>query len=442
VSLPALFFAFASACAPRPAPASPPSTPAAAATNATAPPADAPRATDGAPHAEPARADIFEPGPTQLDGALPGPGIATLRGVGAHEAWVSFWLPEGAPPYDAVVNLETGCVTETLPTRPAGPAAFLPSVGERDGDAGLPSPEKRLGSYLAFLARFEHLVVDARNHATHSDGMVAFTRDHTKVAIVSSAGVLLSRDGGRGWTRPQGIPVGSVSEIHFSPSGRHLVFDAQWTNDDGGPSAVLGFVDTTADAPPTTVTIPARSVALGSTDDGRELYSKDDRCIYAARPEAPALTKVACVPGPRIDSNHFFAATLSPDGRVGLVIDGDFQATRGNVFSVDDGRTLRILPGALDLHNGAAGPGLEGRYAWGRPRGGLRVSTPDGAFDLASDDDALGFDLQGRLVTFHRPPLVAPHKPGHMMPKVAGTLADVKCTLVRAVDPKTGTKVR
>ena len=152
------------------------------------------------------------------------------------------------------------------------------------------------------------------------------------------------------------------------------------------------------------------------------------------------MKKLSCLPGPETAKGHFFAPRLSPSGLMGVQIDGDFQQTKGTVFSVEGNTPGRSLPGAHDLHNYSIGPDDQGSFAWDH-RVSVRVATKDGTYDVKTNDLPLGFDPSGNVIVFHRPPLVRPHLPMTMMPPAKGVLSDALCALVRRIDPQTGSPV-
>jgi hypothetical protein len=377
--------------------------------------------------------------PHGFDGTRKNPGMAKLRGVSAREAWLDLTVMEKDASYSAIVDLEKGCVVETLGLGPG--AVALPAFAERDhemtallseGDAGTV-----LGTYAALLARFDINQVSTAMVRGHSDGAFAVSDDHRKIAILAGGRIFLSLDGGRRFARADAELSSGASDLHFVKGDRYLTFQTSIVDQPRGrPRTVQVVLDTTAalPAPGARVEVEHYNTLHASTPEGLILFAHEsDRCLYGIDPAAPALKQLSCVPGPRIDKNHFFYVTASPSGRFGMEIQGDFQATRGMVFPIDGSAKPRTLKGAHDLHNANVGPDDGGRFAWEAKLDVLRIDAPDGVRDQKMGGTPLGFDTQGRVLVFQQPPLVRPHRPGTMMPPAKGTLEDQKCTLIRRV---------
>ncbi len=399
---------------------------------------DAGGAPAGPAPPRPTTSIVDDPHPHVFDGTRKNPGIATLRAVSAREAWLDFTVMEGTP-YSALVDLEKGCVTETLDVRHG--SFSLPAFAERDHEmAALLSEGEAvpaLGAYAALLARFEHHQTSAVMTRGHSDGAFAVSDDHRKIAVLSSGRIFLSLDGGRRFRRADAEPTSGTTDLHFVKGDRYLAFQAATREQPRGRArSVQVVVDTTASLPAVGVRVEIEHYTSlrASTPEGLLLFAhENDRCIYGIDPAAPALKQLSCVPGPKIDKNHFFFVTSSPSGRFGMEIQGDFQATRGMIFPLDGSAKPRALKGAHDLHNASVGPDDGGRFAWEAKLDTLRIDGPEGVRDQRMGGTPLGFDTQGRVLLFQQPPLVKPHRPGTMMPPAKGTLEEQKCALLRHV---------
>jgi hypothetical protein len=414
-----------------------------------APPATAPVATDAPAAAKPPPSIVVAPAPT-FDGSRRAPGMARLRAVGKDAAWLEFDSPGDKVSYGAVVDLATLCVTETTAGEnvPVIEHLFGRARDDQDVIDRLESPEiqKKLGEHLGFVERFEEMVISAVPvRGAHSSGKYATTAARDKVAFSAGGRVFVSLDGGHRFTGVDDGQLATTEDVRFTPDGRFLTYEALWQHE-RDPHISFVSIDVSGARPVVAgrLDLANHTLLRPATADGKRLVTHDkERCVFSMDPaQKPlALTKLTCVPGPKTPPDHFFFVQPSPSGAWGLVIDGDFQFTKGTMFRFDGSAPSRVLPGALDLHNDSAGPDDGGRFAWDRVQG-ERISTADGTFDHGHLGTALGFDLEGRFLSFVQPPLVAPHKPMTMMPPTKDKLEDVKCQLVSRTDPTTGKRAR
>lgn len=413
-----------------------------------APPATAPVAAEPPP-AMPRPSIVVAPAST-FDGARPAPGMARLRAVGKDAAWLQVDSPGDKVAYGVVVDLATLCVTETTASEnvPVIEHLFGRSRDDQDVIDKLESPEiqKKLGEHLGFVERFEEMVIGAVPvRGAHSSGRYATTAARDKVALSVGTRVYVSLDGGHHFVGVDDGQVAATEDIRFTPDGRFLTYEAIWQHE-RDPHAAFVSIDVSGVRPVLAGRLDLANHLLlrpGTADGKRLVTHQQERCVYTVDPaQKPlALTKLSCVPGPKTPPDHFFYVQPSPSCVWGLVLDGDFQFTKGTMFRFDGSAPSRVLPGALDLHNDSAGPDDGARFAWDRVQG-ERISTPDGTFDHGHLGTALGFDLEGRFLSFVQPPLVKPHRPMSMMPPTKDKLEDVKCKLVVRTDPTTGKRAR
>lgn len=439
--------------------ASPPPRPRAPTPSATA--ATAATASKPAPPADTWVSLADRTYPHSLDLSLAPPGIASLSALSKTEALLSFSPPQ-AHDYMAVVDLASGCVTETHTVEELG--GFLPIKRMDPGqiiaylvsDAG----QKLLGPHVAMLARFdlhraEHALVRG-----HADATGALSADHRKMAVTSDAAIFYSDNGGLNFARvAEKTQLEPVQRVSFSPDGGHLFIEGlrrvgtppgeNFTSllvvvdVHGDTPKVVGEIDLTA-APAAAKRAGTSFSALGAiTPQGAPLYaSPDTLCIFGANATTLHLDSLACAPTAKLVPGSNL--TVSPGGIFGYATHGDLQAKKGWVFPVDGHAPARALPDGFYLQNATIGPDDAGRVGWDRGPKGFRVDTADATYDLdwKPIGSPLAFDLDGNIVGFKQPPLVRPHRPGASMPPAVGTLADTKCTLLSRVDPKSGKKVR
>ena len=376
--------------------------------------------------------------PHTWDGARKNPGMASLRGVNEREAWVAFSVI-GAPSYDAIVELETGCVTETFDA--VSSSTLMRGVDGTSEQAILAAlrsedVQRDLGAHVARLARFAHNETSAVTVRRHADGQAAVSEDHRTIAVEVSGRVFVSLDGGRSFSRADGSLPASIDGVLLGGGDRYLLYRAYDRKRSKGQLVVVDL-KSPLPAAGTVVDLDHFTALQVSSPEGLLLFSHEsERCFYGVDPAAPVMKKLSCVPGPRTAKDHFFYVQLSPGGRVGVEIQGDFQATRGIVFTLDGSAKPRTLKGGFDLHGTSAGPDDEGRFAWETRLGVVRIDGPGGVHDAPFRKSLLGLDLQGNVLVFQQPPLVKKHEPMTMMPPAKGTLSDTRCSLVRRVTPK------
>jgi hypothetical protein len=386
---------------------------------------------------------VDEERPHSFDGALANPGMATLRAVNEKEIWLALSVMEGRS-YDAIVNLETGCVVETFEPSPAHTfASRFDGTSDEQVTRKLASDEGQaaIGAHLALLARFDLNEIAAVMVRGHSDGAAAVSADHRKVALATRGRIFLSVDGGRTFARADhdaGAVGATIEGLRFSPGDKYLLYGSYSQRPRRPATSEMAVLDTASPLPAAAVMVDTESYTPLQvwSPGGRLLFAhRTERCIHGIDPAAPAMKQVACIAGPKISKDHFFYPTMSPSGRMGMELQGDFQATRGIVFTLDDTSKPRVLKGAYELHNAHVGPDDEGRFAWENRYAILRIDSPSGVRDTRLDGSPLGFDLQGNVLLFQQPPLVRPHKPMTRMPPAKGTLEDTKCSLVKRVSP-------
>lgn len=292
----------------------------------------------------------------------------------------------------------------------------------------------QLATHLVRLRRFTWVgrIVPEQGH---SDGHSAISEDRTRMALLLDGGVWLSKNDGRDFTLVEKLARGSlVTALRFGPTGHWLGYHV---------SAIapvrhqqLMFVPTDGGVP-STFALTQGDQLHPPRADGRWLLSRDDRCLYTVDPSAPVAQKLLCLPGPRIDKDHFFYVAISPSARYAYEIQGDFQATRGVVTALDGG-ARSVLHGKHDLQNAHVGPDDAGRVGWEARYGVLRNEGPDGFRDTPQVGMPLGFDLQGNVLAFVQPPLREKHQTGQRMPPASGVLDDYKCKLLARLPSKDG----
>lgn len=391
--------------------------------------------------------------PDKVDTELPNPGMSQLTALSKTEAEISLDFvgrPGKTPtPAFAVVNLTTGCIVATRTReqdaiRDAGDDAaqitYLESASYRDADA----------QHLAAVARFDHHTIAAVVARVRSDGVRTVSADHQKIAVRVGDRVFYSSTGGRAFERVAGdLASGSVWNIYFGLDDRLLYIELG-----GGGRRETAIVNVAGEALEVLGTVPTMDftpLRVFSKNGKPLLAHQSNRCIHELDERTRTLPKLMCLQGPSLPNDRFFAPDLSPAGTFGVYVDPWAQG-KGVLFDVSQGATVHKMPSTFntqvyqsDLQNFHFGPDDGGRFGWDSHRG-LRVATPAGVFDNpwpkpVEEHSPLGFDLEGNVLWFNRPPLVGPHRPMTLMPPTKGKLGDSLCSLVSRSDPTLGKKV-
>jgi hypothetical protein len=438
-----------------------------------APPPLAPSASPGpsapsVPSASPAPtappASIVKRRPPTFDGALPAPGMTgSALGVGRDLAWVELVAVGHNVAYFALVDLKTLCVVETRTADEIGDLFKRELTRSQPDDRILEvlASERvttALGDLLALRNELAFVSIGAvLTRAPRTGGAAAVSADGRVIALAIDARVFLSSDGGHHYRRIEAGPASWVGDMHVSSDGARIAFSAGQERSGLRSSSAFVVLDVRG-APREVARIPLHDGdAPGLLDthvvtaEGHHVFARTGRrCFATVDPWAPEvhLSDGNCLQGRPPGKDHFFAPQVSPSGRAAVMVDGDFQATRGTLFRLDEPSPNPVAPIAglmfaneFDLHNITLGPTDEGRFFWERA-GGARVLTREGTFDVATRGSPVAFDLDGNVLTFRQPPLEKPHPSGTMMPRAKGTLADVQCRLFERHDPLRGARVR
>lgn len=409
-----------------------------------APPADAaPAPVSSAAPTTPSIVD--RPYPAILDRTLPRPVSMSLMALGPREA--KFFCVSGAADYEAIVDLQTGCLKEAAATpRRSGPLAAVESKTDGEVIAALVSEagQQETGKHLAGLARF---TLNAGAHGlVHelASGTWALSRDHRKMALTIGNRVFYSGNGGQNFERVgEDVRATMVNFVHFGEGDRTLL--VEYWPDGEPPQRRMLFVDVAPDgAAKKRGTLDLGALwPWGSAEGPIALFiDRQTHCVQAVDPVAMKLTQVRCFP----EQKSAFFPHLSPNGAFGTYTDAGADGKPFDViFSTKGGGEPRKITEAIV--GNLLGPDDQGRVAWKRKAGGFRLETPAERLDLPGSGELLGFDLEGNLLVFDAPagapaPFSTSGRAAFTPPprsapprKQTGTLEDVECTLLRKLGP-------
>jgi hypothetical protein len=348
-------------------------------------------------------------------------------GVNEKQVWIAFEAPVDTPPpteglpsgrnftrYDAVLDLDDGCVTETR-------------------QWSRPSCSEELARYLAFLDRFPvHHTLGVATHERRCP-YAAYGADRLFIATEDAA-LRVSMDGGHTFTTLREHAPRSAIFV----DNRFLVAWADRVDGAAGPQTLLIYALPDLEHP-RQVSVP-NGHRLEGTEGSSLFFShngtrKSDRCVSMLDVATGSLTPRYCMTGPPSAPNTFFSMTRSPNGLFGVYGTGDFDQTRIHVFDAHTGANLRTLSRHVFgmSHSELAD---DGSYVWQSSTDGLiYIAGERGNRVLPAWGEFLGLDLAGRVLIFQRPPLLRPHEIGTLMPPVEGQLGDYRCRLIRRVDP-------
>ncbi len=391
--------------------------------------------------------------PAILDRTLPRPTSMNLMALGPREA--KFFCVAGSTDYEAIVDLQSGCVKEAapIPRRNGDPLSAV--EGKTDGEviATLVSEagQAEAGKRLAGLARFQ---LNAGAHGlTHelASGTWALSRDHRKLAMTIGNRVFYSGNGGQNFERVGAdVRATMVNFVHFGEGDRTLLVE-YWPEGEP-PQRRMLFVDVAPDG-----TAKKRGTldlgALwpwGSAKGPIALFiDRPTHCIQAVDPVAMKLTEVRCFP----QQKSAFFPHLSPNGAFGTYTDAGADGKPFDViFSTKGGEPRKVTEAIV---GNLLGPDDEGRVAWKRKAGGFRLETATAKVDLPGSGELLGFDLEGNLLVFDAPAgapapfstsgraaFTPPPRPSGPARRPDGTLEDVECTLLKRLGPSDGKPAR
>lgn len=376
------------------------------------------------------------PTPRTFDHSLPRPFMMELRGANASEAWVSMSGRTSQGKDEGVVDLNTGCIVETMPrfTRIAQldrvfAEAFVrgPSADRsREAEARLADPETK-----AEVTRF---VAAGRRFGRRSLGKDwAFSADGRTILTTVAETAFRSRDGGRTFER---LDTNMSRSPSVTADGKWMMYercaDASRRNQScPDASREVRVVSADGATPPRRVPLGG-GLLRGLDPSGQKLVVVSDDTpnevtVMHIDPATGAMKRAFGVAAPPLPKNRFHDIDPSPgSGSFGVFNDnGKPPFSKLTVVSMADGRVVQRLTVRNEMGvfvDEEAGRVLWQTYyddhAWARAAHGATRDLGVG--------DPLGWAPGGRALVF-----AATYAGGRRVDDPPGTLGSVACKLVR-----------
>ena len=341
------------------------------------------------------------------------PESASLMGVANGQVWIAFEAPTltGVQRYDAVLDLESGCVTETY-------------------DWTWSKTHGGVARDLGFLDRFPvHYLTGYASRAREFHGL-AYSTDKQAIAIGSSAaqrgsssdssGIRVSLDGGRTFRGLGG------SEYFPQFVGGFLVTRTLPAAENDAQSLLVRTLPD-LDHPRS---VPFRAGYLDGGIDGSSLLfwqplaSASDRCVRWFDVATATYRPGYCIDGVKGNQELRFWTTLSSNGAYAAYGTGESARARVTIVDARTGTKLRTLARHVAMVDGSAIADDGSYFRQSTVDRNIYVSGPRGERTIPSQgDDFLGLDLAGRALLFRT------------TSARGNSLANDRCALLRAVDP-------
>jgi hypothetical protein len=376
-----------------------------------------------------------------IDPSIQRPFSMTMRGSNATEAWVAMEA-DGAKTIDeGIVDLKTGCITETMPPfsgvarlATAYPDAFAKgnsADATKKADALMTDPAVKT-DLVRFVTAGRRFGQRRLSPGTIGSDRIAFSADGKTIAVEVAEAVFRSRDGGQTYDR---LDSNMNRYPQVTADGKWLMFercsDASKRNqvcpDTSREVRVVSADDST----------PARTVAIGTgllrglDPTGQKLlvvrYDMGSEVTgMHIDPATAAMTRTFGIPSTVVKKNRFHDIDPSPKGNFGVFDDNDVIPNNVlTVVSMTDGKVAqkftvqREMGTHLDEETGRIQwQTFYDDHSWAR--------RPGGAIQDLGMGDPLGWAPGGRALVF-----AAKYEKGARAKDAPATLASLACKLVR-----------
>jgi hypothetical protein len=366
----------------------------------------------------------------------------TLRGATASEAWVTMEPRDAKISDQAVVDLGSGCIVETLPpfTRlpelvASGASPFARGSGaDKTKQAEAKMAEPAIRAELArFVATGQRFGRRRLGFGTFQDDDVAFSADGRTIAVETAEAVFRSRDGGSTFDR---LDPNMSRFPAVTSDGKWILYErcadpGRWNQSCPAPSREVRVVASDDSVAPRRMKIGG-GLVRGLDPTGQKLVVvRDDVAgevtVMHVDPTAGTMARAFGIPAGPLGKNRFFDVDPSPaTGTFGLFDDTEKHPTSAfTVVSMTDGHVVQRF--SVQREMGTATDDEAGRlvwqtyyddHAWAR--------RPNGATRDLGMGDPLGWAPGGRVLVF-----AATYSGGRRLDDPPATLGAVACKLVR-----------
>lgn len=394
-----------------------------------------------------ALADNGAPAPAarRFDGSLPRPFMMSMRGANATEAWVTMNGRASNHIDEAVVDLQTGCVVETM--APFGLSsrfgAARPDPFSRGAAADSTKKAEAVLADAATKTELVRFVAAGRRFGQRRLGFgtignddVAFSSDGKTIVVEASEAAFRSRDGGQTFDR---LDANMSRSPSVTADGKWIFYERCSDASRRNQSCPEGSREVRVVAADDST--PARTVAIGSgllrglDPTGQKLvvvrYDLGaEVTVMHVDPTTATIARAFAVPSTVVKKNRFHDIDPSKSGYFGVFDDNDnppFNVI--TVISMTDGK----LAQKLTVRNEMATETDEesGRVMWQTfPDDHSWARRPGGVVKDLGMGDPLGWAPGGRALVF-----AATYAKGARVEEPPATLGAVACKLVRVSVP-------
>lgn len=364
-----------------------------------------------------------------------------MLGANDTHAWLALaTLETPRRQYSAVLDLATGCFTESVPQpvrvsqlegltflSPFDRSAGIAGRRQAQAEAALadPATQSELRSYLGLAARF----------GRHSLQTWAWSTDGSKILALPAEGAFRSRDGGQSFEHVDS----NMSRSPFvTRDGRWAFYercsDASVHNYSCPAASREVAIFATADAAPPRHVPLGRGTIAGLDPTGQKLVIiRDDEpmkvTVMHVEPQAGNIEHAFSIPARALPKNKFFTIDTSRGGRYGTYDSVDYPVTKLTLVSMVEKRAVHTFQGS-DFGNVEVDE--EGRIAWwGFSDKHTHAAPPTGVVRDLGAGEPVGWASGGRLLMYEYPKPPPNHPSGNTVPQPPGTLGENACKLVR-----------
>jgi hypothetical protein len=368
--------------------------------------------------------------PRSFDAKLPRPFAMSMRGVTSSEAWVAMTTRTGPDIEEGVVDLQTGCVVETIP-RFFAVARLRNAHNANEAEALMADPAVRMD-----VARF--VTAGRRFGRTHlgfgtiADDDVAFSNDGQTIVVEAGEAAFRSHDGGKTFDR---LDANMSRFPAVTADGKWVFYErcadaSRFGRSCPDASREVRIVASDNSSPPKRVAIGS-GLLRGMDPSGQKLVVvrydlPNEVTAMHVDPRAGTMTRAFGIASAPLRSNRFHDIEPSPKGSFGLFDDNDKAPM--SVFTVASMTAGRIVQ-QFSVRNemGAETDDESGRLMWQTyPDDHAWARRPGGSIVDLGMGDPIGWATGGRAIVF-----AATYGRGARVEEPAAPLGAVACKLVR-----------
>jgi hypothetical protein len=383
-----------------------------------------------------APAPFLAPAPLPLERSLTRPTWIEMVGATSTQALLELRSSAPVASYEAVLDLSTGCFTESIAPTPRVHALEVAHVARRfDRSATATKEQAWIGSELADPVVQDQLrsyLAVAERFGRHSLQDWAWSDDGSKILAMPGEVAFRSHDGGRTFQR---IDAHQARSPFVTRDGRWAMYERcreAGVHHGVCPPTARDIVVFAADGdgPLRRVNI-GRSTIVGLDPSGEALVLADDNdrrklAIMHLDPATATLRPAFDVTTRPRPSGKFFTIDPSREGRFGTFNSVENPTTTVQLIDMTTGKSMRTMRGNESAF-GLIELDEEGRMAWWFFRDNhARAATAKGPVRDLGPGMVIGWAPGGRVLTYD-----VGIKDGRGAPVPPGTIGDQACSVVK-----------